>query len=112
MSKNEIDDSGMKEKVVEFKTINSSQEQKAKKKFYAKQYRLHMRKLKNVKQVDPTDDSPEGVAKIKRLNKFVRSHIGHSMILKDYIKSFLPNGWKEELLEFTDKTVFYNGKEL
>lgn len=103
----ELSDKEISESVKDFKTGATREQRRKRLKFYVKQYKDHMNKLNSIKSVG--DDDPE---KIEGLNKFVKKHILHANILKDYIKSFVPKTWNKEGILFENKTVYYNGREL
>lgn len=103
----ELNDNKMLESVKDFKTEATREQRRKRLKFYVKQYRDHMNKLNNIKPVEEDDQD-----KVDELNKFVRKHILHANILKDYIKAFVPKTWDKENILFENKTVYYNGREL
>lgn len=99
----------MNESTLEFKTNANRSERRKRLKFYVQQYKEHMHKLNDVSTVIPTDNNKD---EVKALNEFVKRHILHSKILKDYIYAFIPKNWNGECLIFDNKTIYYNGKEL
>lgn len=103
----ELNNEELQESVKDFKTTATREQRRKRLKFYVKQYKDHMKKLENVKPVENDDKE-----KLDELNKFVRQHILHANILKDYIKSFVPKTWNKEDILFENKTVYYNGREL
>lgn len=108
---NEIVDNSeaMLEQVSEFKTVHNRAERRKRLKHFVKQFKKHRAKLKNLKPLDKIA-SEEDIA--KRMD-FIKKHMGHSLILKDYVRAFLPKNFKEELLVFKNNgDIYYDGKQL
>ena len=95
------------EQVSEFKTNHTREERRKRFKYFVNEYKKHMLKLKNIKPAD--ENKPE---EVELLNSFVKSHILHSNILKDYIKAFCPKNWIIDNITFDNLTIYYNVEEL
>ena len=103
-----IESANMAQSTREFKSLADRSERRKRLKFFVKEYKKHMAKIASLYTItnETTEEEKEGFFKI------ALSHLKHSMVLKDYIKSFLPKTSDLNKLEFANKTVYYDGKEL
>lgn len=104
----EISAKKLSQDTLDFKKNASRSERRKRLKFYLKEYKYHMKKLDGMTALNE-DDSDE---KKEALFNFVKRHISHGKILKDYVISFIPKSWDRSKLIFDNKTVYYDGKEI
>lgn len=98
------------EQTIEFKTIHNRSQRRKRFKHYIEKYKEHMSMLENIKQLNETDEDYEKKA-IMRFD-FLKKHITHANVLRNYIYSFRPKSMNLEKIQFNNFTIYYDGKEI